>query len=152
MTALLDGMGKTMNSVREEIMNLPENERPARCVFIFITDGHENASQEYTRETVFQMIQGCEESEDINYDFIFLGANQDAIAAGGSFGIRAGASMNYAANAEGSKGVYESLTKGVTSYRTSSNLKSKINFDSEDRAKSIGNHIIPDFNLNVDKE
>ena len=151
MTALLDGMGKTMNSVREQIMGMEEDDRPSRCIFIFITDGGENASKEYTRDQVFQMIQDCRDYEGINYEFVFLGANQDAIAAGNSFGIRSDASITYEASDAGTRGAYRSLTKGVTAYRTSAlSNEATLSFSENDRMDAMGeNPIVPDINTDV---
>jgi len=150
-TALLDGMGMTMNSVRAQITEMDDAERPARCIFIFITDGGENASREYSRDRVFQMIQDCQNDDEINYEFIFLGANQDAISAGHSFGIRADASMTYGANNSGTRSVYDSLSRGVTEYRTCAVAKeATLSFTDEDRAEALGeNPIIPDISPSV---
>jgi|SaaInlV_100m_DNA_2_1039680.scaffolds.fasta_scaffold18273_1 hypothetical protein len=139
MTALLDGMGMTLESVRSNIEGMPDDEKPAKCLFVFITDGGENSSKEYDREGVFNMIQDCQNDEKVNYEFIFLGANQDAIAEGGNFGIRGDASMTYAATAEGSINAYRSLSKSVTGYRTSSVGEATIAFSDQDRLDATGN-------------
>ena len=121
MTALLDGMGKTINTVVAKIDSMDEAERPEKCVFVVITDGDENASQEYSRDQVFELIAELQESEEgTKYDFVFIGANQDAIKAGASFGVRAGASMTYTASSKGTKAMFDGLTKSMTSYRCAS--------------------------------
>jgi uncharacterized protein YegL len=149
-TALLDGMGRTMNSVREQIMEMEEDERPSKCLFIFITDGHENASQEYTRDRVFQMIQDCQDSEELNYEFVFMGANQDAISAGRSFGIRQDASITYSASNAGVRGSYASLSRSVTQYRTKSSNEATMSFTDEDRVEAMGtNPIVPDLDTDI---
>ena len=96
------------------------------------------------------MIQDCKDDENINYEFLFLGANQDAISAGHNYGIRAGASMSFAANNQGSRSVYESLTKGVTSYRSSRCKSAEINFSPSDRTSAMGQmDIIPDLDESI---
>ena len=118
-TALLDAMGKTMNSVREKIEAMAEAERPSKALFVFITDGFENASNEYTRTRVFQMITDLKEAKEgqTTYDFVFIGANQDAIAEGGSIGIRANASLTFDASGAGATQAFMSLSRGMTDYR-----------------------------------
>jgi len=138
MTALLDGMGMTLESVRSNIEGMPDDEKPAKCLFVFITDGGENSSKEYHKESVFNMIQDCQNDENINYEFIFLGANQDAIAEGGNFGIRGNASMTYAATNEGAINAYRSLSKSVTGYRTSNVEEATIAFSDQDRLDATG--------------
>ena len=145
-TALLDGMGKTMNSVRQQIMEMPVDERPGKCVFIFITDGDENSSREYTRDQVFQMIEDCKADDDINFEFVFLGANQDAISAGNSFGIRSDASLTYDATDAGTKGAMRGLTQGITKYRCSSAPEASLSYTSDDRNDAMGiSSIIPNL-------
>lgn len=118
-TALLDAMGKTMNNVREKIEAMAEADRPAKALFVFITDGEENASKKYARTRVFQMITDLKEAKEgqTSYDFVFIGANQDAIAEGGSVGIRAAASLTFDASGDGATHAFYSLSRGMTSYR-----------------------------------
>ena len=130
-TALLDAMGQTMERVRTQINDLSEENKPSKCIFVFITDGEENTSSQYTRERVFQMIEDLRSDTNINWDVIFMGANQDAIAVGGNLGVRAAASLTYDANTTiGTRNAFSSLTKGMTSYRTSNAAYS---FSDEDR-------------------
>lgn len=130
-TALLDAMGQTMERVRSQINDLSEENKPSKCIFVFITDGGENSSQTYTRDRVFQMIEDLRNDTNISWDVIFMGANQDAIAEGGNLGVRAAASLTYNANTStGTLDAFHSLTKGMTSYRTS---KSAYSFSDEDR-------------------
>ena len=138
-TALLDAMGKTMEFVREHIQNMPEADRPSRCVFVFITDGEENQSHEYTREQVFQMISQLRDDNDrlgTQFEFTFLGANQDAIQAGSSMGVRAGSSLNYVATAAGASGAFDSLTETMTNYRTLQSAS--FSYSDDQRSRSMG--------------
>ena len=136
-TALLDAMGKTMNDVRERINQMPEDEKPSKALFVFMTDGEENASREYNRDRVFEMISDLKnESENdesaIQWDFVFIGANQDAIQAGGSYGIRRDASLTYTANGDGATRAFCSLSDSITSYRGASKGVT-LSFSDEDR-------------------
>lgn len=144
-TALLDAMGRTMEEVRSRIQNMDDANKPSKVAFVFITDGEENSSNTYNRERVFDMISDLRNSEnDVNrpdengvlWEFTFLGANQDAIHAGGSFGIRAASSMTYDASAQGSAAMFDSLTRSMTSYRSGG---SSLEYTQEDRNASVNN-------------
>ena len=138
-TALLDAMGKTMEFVREHIQGMAEADRPSKCVFVFITDGEENQSHEYTREQVFQMISQLRDDNDqlgTQFEFTFLGANQDAIQAGSSMGVRAGSSINYVATAAGASGAFDSLTETMTNYRTV--RCASFSYSDDQRERSMG--------------
>ena len=93
MTALLDAIGRTI--VRTDERFAKQGNRAELVIFVIITDGHENASKEYDREKIFKMIRSHE--RDHNWQFVFLGANQDAIAEAGGFGIMADHAMTYSA-------------------------------------------------------
>jgi len=136
MTALLDAMGKTMDAVREKINGMPDKDKPQKAIFVFITDGRENSSREYTRARIFEMIYDLqkEKGEDkVQWDFVFIGANQDAIAEGGSIGIRAQASLTYDATGAGCTSAFSSLSRGLFSYRT--DAKAAYAFEDADRAE-----------------
>jgi hypothetical protein len=85
-TALLDAVGRTINKIGNVQKHTAEEERAEHVMFVITTDGMENASREFSYEKVRQMI----EHQKIKYgwEFIFLGANIDAIAAAERFGIR----------------------------------------------------------------
>jgi Mg-chelatase subunit ChlD len=106
-TALLDAIGKTIVDTGERYKAMPKSERPGKVLFVIITDGGENSSTEYNREQVFKMI--AEQRNAWKWDFIFLGANQDAIQAGASLGLSFGKSMNYASNAMGTSAAFASV-------------------------------------------
>jgi uncharacterized protein YegL len=123
-TALLDAMGKSMNNIREKIELMKENDKPSKAIFVFITDGEENASKEYTRDRVFEMISDLKQEKEegkIAWDFVFIGANQDAIKAGREYGIRDTASLTYTASGEGATLAFSSLSNGISKYRCSNN-------------------------------
>lgn len=128
-TALLDGMGYTMNLVRGQIMEMAPEDRPSRCIFVVITDGEENRSKEFTRDVVFEMVEDCQSDEEINFEFVFLGANMDSIREGGGLGFRAGASMDFCASSQGTRDMYTSLSKGLTSYRSKCSSDATFEFD-----------------------
>lgn len=128
MTALLDAMGKTMESVRSKIMQMDDADKPEKVVFVFVTDGQENASKQYKRNRIFEMISDLSnkdgnninqpDNDGITWDFKFIGANQDAINEGKRLGIRDGASLNFMATSNGSAEMFTTLTRSISSYRT----------------------------------
>lgn len=115
-TALLDAIGRTINDTGARLKKLRESERPSQVLFVIITDGHENASREYNRQRIFDMI--THQRDKYNWEFIFLGANQDAIAVGQSLGVSVTNSVTYDANAGGSKALFRGLSANVASYRS----------------------------------
>src|SRR5690606_5309014 len=76
-TALLDAIGTSVDTLGKRLAGLPEERRPEQVIVAILTDGLENASQRYTSERIANMIQ--HQREKYSWDFIFLGANQDAI-------------------------------------------------------------------------
>ncbi len=75
-TALLDAVGRTINSVGNRLSSLPEDQRPEKVIFAVITDGYENASKEFKREKIFEMV--THQKTKYNWEFLFLGADIDA--------------------------------------------------------------------------
>jgi hypothetical protein len=115
-TALFDAIGKTVNSVGTVLSNMKEEDRPERVIFVVITDGYENASKEFTSGDVNKMI--THQTEKYNWQFMFLGANQDAILAAGELGIKAGNSLSYAATGVGVRALFSlNLSEAVSNYK-----------------------------------
>lgn len=84
-TALLDAIGTTINEVGVELAQLPESNRPDKVVFVIMTDGEENSSRKFTAEMIKSMVE--HQSSQYNWQFIFLGANQDACLVAKAYGI-----------------------------------------------------------------
>src|SRR5213593_4061464 len=91
-TPLLDALGSTINSTGRTLAAIPEANRPDKVVFVVITDGQENASHQFTKARVKEMID--HQTGKYNWQFVYLGANQDAFAEAGAVGI----AMAHAAN------------------------------------------------------
>lgn len=105
-TALFDAIGLTINNTTTT----------SDVVFVIITDGHENASTEFTREDIFTLIKEHEDNK--GWKFIFLAANQDAIQTGNTIGIKGGRAMTYAATNVGSGAAFKSVAVNTASYRS----------------------------------
>ena len=130
-TALLDAIGRTVKSTKKRIKNKSEKKRPDKVIIAIITDGYENASKEYTREKIFKMIRKREEKD--NWKFVFLAANQDAIAEGARFGIHQDRAMTYRADKQGVHEAFVSFSNKLRNYKQ--NTLADLEFDEEDRKK-----------------
>jgi hypothetical protein len=98
-TALLDAQGRTIVELGKELAALPENERPSKVIVVTLTDGLENASKEYNLERIGELIR--EQRDKYNWDFVFLGANQDAIATAAAMSIPLPSAMSYSTSKAG---------------------------------------------------
>lgn len=116
MTALLDAVGKAINDTGERLRNMPEHDRPGLVIFMIITDGAENSSREFTRAQIRDMIE--HQKSKYNWQFSYLGANQDAFAEAASYGIDLGAVANYSTDKTVS--AYASIASNVTRMRSAS--------------------------------
>ena len=137
-TALLDAIGKTINKIINVQKHTREEERAEHVMFVIITDGMENASREYSYEKIRQMIEG--QKTKFGWEFIFLGANMDAIATAESFGITSDRASNYHADREGTLLNYEVLCETVSCMRAGhsikENWKERIELDFKKRKRS----------------
>ena len=114
-TALLDAVGKTINSVGARLSETPEDERPEKVIFIITTDGMENASLEFTKAKIKEMIE--HQQNKYSWVFMFLGANMDAVSEAGSLGINTDFARTYTANTIGTQSVYNSVDDAIASIR-----------------------------------
>lgn len=94
-TALYDALGGAIGHFGQKLSDLPEHARPGVVTVVVVTDGHENASREWTSASVSAAVNS--QRETYGWEFIFLGANQDAALAAQSIGIDADASIDFAA-------------------------------------------------------
>jgi Mg-chelatase subunit ChlD len=133
MTALLDAIGKTISSTYGTVKSAKKKDRPEQVVFVVVTDGGENHSREYTREAIFNMITEMKEKD--KWEFMFLGANQDAIEVGGQYGFAADSSLTYAANSKGVSTSYMAMSDKISTYRSQGKMNS---FSEDERKESMG--------------
>lgn len=125
-TALLDAMGTAIVNVGARLAAKPEDQRPGKIVVVVITDGQENASTEYTQTRVADLVK--QQSETYNWQFAFLGANIDSFSVANAMNIGASATMDYAANASGVRGMIADVGGAVSNYRSSTSSSAKLNF------------------------
>ena len=137
-TALLDAVGKTIKEVEHRQNFASVDETPNKTMVVIITDGLENASREYTLDTVKKMVTVQQEKH--GWEFIFLGANIDAVKAAGGFGISADRAVNYHADAVGTAMNFASVAVAATAMRKcgiiGQDWRKKIDEDFEKRKKS----------------
>ena len=98
-TALLDAMGRTIHKIINVQRNTDEAYRAEKVMFVIITDGYENSSREYSVENVRSLIQ--HQKDKYGWEFIFLGANIDAVETAQHFGISQNRAQNYHADSFG---------------------------------------------------
>ena len=136
-TALLDAVGKTINKIGNAQKRTVEPERAEHVVVVITTDGKENASREFNEENVRRMIE--HQRSKYGWEFIFLGANIDAIATAERYGIGKGRAANYHADAEGTALNYSVISQTVSRVRTrqpiAENWKERIEADVKKRGK-----------------
>lgn len=128
-TALLDAIGQALNLTRART----EKSKPDQVLFVIITDGGENASHEFKRESIFEQIKKAE--DDWDWQIIFLAANQDAISEGASLGISGAKSMTYGATGMGTREAFSALSENTIGYRISGKAKTEEFFTEDQREK-----------------
>lgn len=120
-TALLDAVGKTINKIGNAQKHTAEDERAEHVMFVITTDGMENASREFKYEKVHRMIE--HQKNKYGWEFIFLGANIDAVATAERLGIDKNRATNYNADSEGTLLNYEVISETVSCLRASCPIK-----------------------------
>ncbi len=114
-TALLDAIGGAIHHIGNVHKYAREEDRPEKTLFIITTDGQENSSKRYTYNKVKHMVE--RQKEKFGWEFLFLGANIDAIAEAGRFGIRADRAVNYNCDSVGTAVNFKALSKAVSKVR-----------------------------------
>lgn len=115
-TALNDGMGKAIDDLGDRLAKLKEEDRPNKVIIVTLTDGAENMSKKFTTEQIKEKVK--HQQSKYNWQFLFLGANIDAFAVGGSYGIPTSGCMNFAATPMGMNVSANANTRAIKDYRT----------------------------------
>jgi uncharacterized protein YegL len=115
-TALLDAIGFTLQKIINVQRKTTENERAEKVLFVITTDGMENASREYTTEKIKKMIE--HQKDKYGWEFMFLGANIDAVSTAAEFGIEEDFAVEYHADHIGTQLNYEAVSEAVTNIRS----------------------------------
>lgn len=130
-TPLLDAMGRGINDLEKSLVDMAEEERPARVVMVIITDGQENASREFRKDRIEKMIREKQEKSD--WQFVFLSADLAAIGDALAVGMPAAATLSHDKNSHGVGAAWASLSRRIMDYR--SGAKEDVSFSEEDRSQ-----------------
>lgn len=114
-TALLDAIGLSIQKIKNVQNRSAEGFQAEKVIFVIITDGMENASREYTLEKVKALIE--EQKSQHNWEFIFMGANIDAIQTAGQFGIHPNRAVNYVPDSQGTRTNFACMHQVLSSFR-----------------------------------
>ncbi len=136
-TALLDAIGSTIRHIADIHKYARPEDVPAHTVFVITTDGMENASKEFDAAQVRMMVE--RNKEENGWEFLFLGANIDAVATARHFGISEDRAADYHADPQGTAVNYRALDEAITCIRTCHSLdsgwKKAIDKDYKSRSK-----------------
>lgn len=115
-TALLDAVGKTINSVGDRLSKTKEEDRPEKVMVCIVTDGQENASHNFTKTKIKDMIE--HQRSKYGWEFLYLGANQDSFSEASSYGISSAYTSNFKADSFGMLSGCMYLSSTVASFRS----------------------------------
>lgn len=136
-TALIDAIGSAIHHISTVHQYMRDEDRPEKTMFVILTDGLENASSHYTSDEVKKKIQ--KRKEKLGWEFLFLGANIDAIETAQDFGIDQDRAVDYYCDSRGTDLVYEVLDETIAAFRSSQPLetrwKTKIEKDYQKRKR-----------------
>ena len=118
-TALLDAIGRAVHHIRNVHKYARPEDVPAKTLFVITTDGMENASREYSYADVKHMI---EKQQENGWEFLFLGANMDAVHVAGRMGIRADRSATFINDSIGISTNYAAVSEAMCSYRSKGSI------------------------------
>lgn len=119
-TALLDAIGLTINKIGNAQKHTADEYRAEKVIFVIITDGEENASREYTLDKVKAQIE--RQKEKYGWEFIFLGANIDAVETASRFGIAPDRAQNYHADGVGTELNFRVMSNAVATFRETAEM------------------------------
>ena len=119
-TALLDAIGGAIHHISNIHKYACPEDVPEHTLFVITTDGMENASHQYDSATVKKMIEKKKKKK--GWEFLFIGANIDAVETAGRFGITKDRAVNYVADGQGTKVLYNTVAQAVCNVRASKAL------------------------------
>lgn len=134
-TALIDAIGGAIHHIGNVHKYIRNEDVPEKTMFVIMTDGMENASRRYSAEQVRRMIR--RQKEKYGWEFIFLGANIDAVQTAAEFGIDEEMAVNYHSDSIGTALNYEVVGEAISHVRTlgkfRTDWRSRIDRDFNDR-------------------
>lgn len=132
-TPLYDALYRAIEATGSRLAALPEQARPEKVVFVIITDGEENASRVHDQRACYEAIQ--HQTTVYQWEFVYLGANQDAFKVGAGIGIPRGTTMTYLPHGKQMLTNWGTLSANLRDVRTGTKIS--MNFTDEQRAKAL---------------
>lgn len=133
-TALIDAIGTSVKHIENIHKYARDEDVPENTMFVIITDGMENASHQFSSGEVKKMIETHKEED--GWEFLFIGANIDAVETAKHFGINEERAVNYHADKKGTSVVYKAMERAVGCVRASMPLKRSWSEDINEDFKS----------------
>ncbi|MBS0225813.1 MAG: hypothetical protein JSS25_05675 [Proteobacteria bacterium] len=127
-TPLYDAMGRGILDLEAQLAAIPESERPTKVIFVVVTDGQENASQEFDRARVTALIEA---KKAIGWDFVFLSADLGAFQDAQSLGVDAVSSLLFSKSKAGNDRAWTAASMRISHCRMG--VAEKVVFDDDDR-------------------
>jgi hypothetical protein len=118
-TALIDAVCRTIDDTGRRLAATPEDERPSKVLMVIMTDGYENASHEFMTRDLNARVS--HQRDKYSWQFLYLGANQDAIAEAAKYGIAKGAAMTYQATVQGTQSAFRAANRGTRRWKVDGN-------------------------------
>lgn len=112
-TALLDALGSSIKHIKNVHKYAREEDRPDKTLFVITTDGMENSSHHFDYNEIKKLVEAQKES---GWEFIFLGANIDAVGTASHLGINADRAVNYHSDSIGTKAIFSGISSFVSSF------------------------------------
>lgn len=137
-TPLLDTIGRALIETGEWLASLSEDDRPSKVLFVIVTDGEERDSRKYTYKQISEMIS--HQTEVYNWTFMFLGANQDAIAVGSQLGIKRDLSATYGLTPTAVDSTYTLMSNKVALLRSAASAQAgatAMAYSDEERVEAL---------------
>jgi hypothetical protein len=136
-TALLDAIGRLVTDAGASLASLPEDKRPGTVIVGIMTDGYENASREWTHPAIKALIQ--QQTKTYSWEYLYMGADQDAIEVGTSLGVQPNRAMTYSRDASGPAMAATSAMVGrLRTARAAGAPAADIGYTAEEREASAG--------------
>ncbi|HEY9312385.1 vWA domain-containing protein [Williamsia sp.] len=134
-TALLDAMGRLITDTGQKLSALPEDKRPGSVVVAIMTDGMENASHEWTHSTIKSLVE--QQTKDYGWQFLYMGADQDAIEVGARLGVSRDHAVTYSrGNADAVMGASSANLAAFRDARLASPTASMPGYTEEQRSSA----------------
>jgi hypothetical protein len=134
--ALLDALGGAIHHIGNVHKYAREEDVPEKTIFVITTDGMENASRTYSLDRVRRMVE--RQQKQYHWEFLFLGANIDAIAEASRFGIHVSRAANYVHDSAGTRLNFDVLSKAISGARASASAEEmNAMFDSQEPMEEI---------------